>query len=173
MADERTQLYFWQYYHGNMFQVVKNNRSQIYMMSMFCTCTWTYMCTFTRWALKSTHIAPHMRQSLTSCRSSQQWVLWCKSSSYASIGGLTGLSAAMSVSGLFFVSGFGATRGVTVSMSAFLACHQCYCVGSSLAWGLNLRAVVCGIFWSSSPGVFSGYSGFLPSFNGLMVQSIK
>ena len=42
--------------------------------------------------------------------------------------------------------GFGATRGVTVSMSAFLACHQCYCAGSSLAWGLNLRAVVCGIF---------------------------
>ena len=39
-----------------------------------------------------------------------------------------------------------ATSGVTVSMSAFLACHQCYCAGSSLAWGLNLRAVVCGIF---------------------------
>ena len=38
------------------------------------------------------------------------------------------------------------TCGVTVSMSAFLACHQCYCAGSSLAWGLNLRAVVCGIF---------------------------
>ena len=65
----------------------------------------------------------------------------------------------------------GATRGVTVSMSAFLACHQC--AGSSLAWGLNLRAVVCGIFWSSSPGVFSGYSGFLPSFIGLMVRPIK
>ena len=58
-------------------------------------------------------------------------------------------------------------------MSAFLACHQCYCAGSSLAWGLNLRAVVCGIFWSSLPGVFSGYSGFLPSFIGLMVQPIK
>ena len=41
---------------------------------------------------------------------------------------------------------FGATRGVTVSMSAFLACHQCYCAGSSLAYGFNLRAVVCGIF---------------------------
>ena len=41
----------------------------------------------------------------------------------------------------------GATRGVTVSMSAVLACHQCYCAGSSLAWGLNLRAVVCGIFF--------------------------
>ena len=67
----------------------------------------------------------------------------------------------------------GATRGVTVSMSAFLAYHQCYCAGSSLAWGLNLRAVVCGIFWSSSPGVFSGYSEFLPSSIGLMVQPIK
>ena len=60
----------------------------------------------------------------------------------------------------------GATCGVTVSMSAFLACHQCYCAGPSLAWGLNLRALVCGIFWSSSPGVFSGYFG-------LMVQPIK
>ena len=40
----------------------------------------------------------------------------------------------------------GATRGVTVSTCAFLACHQCYCAGSSLAWGLNIRALVCGIF---------------------------
>ena len=40
----------------------------------------------------------------------------------------------------------GATRGVMVSMSAYLACHQCYCAGWSLAWGLNLRAGVCGIF---------------------------
>ena len=67
----------------------------------------------------------------------------------------------------------GATRGVTVSMSTFLACHQCYCAGSSLSWGLNLRAVVCGIFWSSSPGVFSWYSGFLPSFIGLVIQPTK
>ena len=29
---------------------------------------------------------------------------------------------------------------------AFLACHQCYCADSSLAWGLNLRVLVCGIF---------------------------
>ena len=36
----------------------------------------------------------------------------------------------------------GATRGVMVSTSAFLACHQCYCTGSSLAWGLNPRALV-------------------------------
>ena len=40
----------------------------------------------------------------------------------------------------------GATRGVTVSVSAFLACRQYYCAGSSLAWGLNLRAVACGSF---------------------------
>ena len=40
----------------------------------------------------------------------------------------------------------GATRGVMDSMSAFLACHQCYCAGSSPVWGLNLRALVCGIF---------------------------
>ena len=38
------------------------------------------------------------------------------------------------------------TRGVTVSTSAFLACHQCHSAGSSLAWGLNFRALVCGIF---------------------------
>ena len=38
------------------------------------------------------------------------------------------------------------THGVTVSMSAFLACHQCYCTGSSLAWALNLQVLVCGIF---------------------------
>ena len=67
----------------------------------------------------------------------------------------------------------GATRGATVSTSAFQACHQCYCAGLSLAWGLNLRALVWGIFWSSSPVNFFGYSGFLPSFIGLMVQPIK
>ena len=39
-----------------------------------------------------------------------------------------------------------ATRGVAVSTFAFLTCHQCYCAGSSLAWGLNHRAAVCGIF---------------------------
>ena len=32
---------------------------------------------------------------------------------------------------------------------------------------------MCDIFWSSSPGVFSGYPGFLPSFIGLMVQLIR
>ena len=39
-----------------------------------------------------------------------------------------------------------ATQGVTLSMSAVLACHQCYCTGLSLAWGLNLQAIVCVIF---------------------------
>ena len=57
-------------------------------------------------------------------------------------------------------------HGVMVSMSAFLACHECHCAGLSLGWGLNLRASVCGIFYSSSPGVFSGYSSFFPSFIG-------
>ena len=50
----------------------------------------------------------------------------------------------------------GATHGVTVSMSAFLACHQCYCVGLSLAWGLNLWAVVCGISEARRQGFSPG-----------------
>ena len=40
----------------------------------------------------------------------------------------------------------GATLDVTRSMSAFLACHPCYCVSSSLALSFNLWALVCGIF---------------------------
>ena len=43
-------------------------------------------------------------------------------------------------------AGNNVTRGVTVSTSAFLDFHQCYCADSSLAWGLNLRVLVCGIF---------------------------
>ena len=74
---------------------------------------------------------------------------------------------------LFSSFDHGATRDVTVSTPAFLACHQRYCAGSSLAWGLNFRALVCGIFGSSSPGVFSECFCFLPSFIGLMVQLIK
>ena len=54
---------------------------------------------------------------------------------------------------------------VMVYISAFLACHQFHSAGSSLGWGLNFGAEVCGIFWSSSSRVFSGYSSFLPSFN--------
>ena len=38
---------------------------------------------------------------------------------------------------------------------------------------LGLGSSGCGIFWSSSPGVFSGHSGFLPSFIGLMIQPTK
>ena len=34
---------------------------------------------------------------------------------------------------------FPAMRGVTVSSSAFLTCHQSYCEGSSLAWRLNFQ----------------------------------
>ena len=53
-------------------------------------------------------------------------------------------SAALQESGgvmyvCMYVCMYRATRGVTVSMSAFLACHQCYCAGSSLGWGLNLN----------------------------------
>ena len=40
------------------------------------------------------------------------------------------------------------THGVMVSTSAFLAstCHQCWNVGSSLIYGLNFGALVCGIY---------------------------
>ena len=47
--------------------------------------------------------------------------------------------------GLPLVSGNG-TCGVAASTSAFLSCLHCYCAGTSLAWGLNLRALECGIF---------------------------
>ena len=50
--------------------------------------------------------------------------------------------------------GFGLRRGVMVGTCVFLACHQCYCAGLSLAWGLNLRALVFGIFSSLLPGGF-------------------
>ena len=45
---------------------------------------------------------------------------------------------------------------LTVSMSAFLACHQCNCAGSSLVWGLNLRTVVCGISEARRQGFSQG-----------------
>ena len=77
------------------------------------------------------------------------------------------------VKSIHWIESNGAMRGETVSTSAFLAWHQCYCVGSSLARGLNLQALVCGIFWSSSLGVFSGYSCFHPSLNWLIVQPTK
>ena len=62
-----------------------------------------------------------------------------------------------------------------VSTSAFLACHQRYCAGSGLAWGLNFRALVCGIFWSLSPKGFLPVIWFPPllrRFNG-SVHKIK
>ena len=46
-------------------------------------------------------------------------------------------------------------RGVTVSASAFLACHQCYCAGSSLALGLNLWVLVCVAFSKARREEFS------------------
>ena len=52
---------------------------------------------------------------------------------------------------------------VAVSMSAFLTCHQCYCLGSSLTWGLNLRALVCGISEAHRQGFSLGTSVSSPS----------
>ena len=69
-----------------------------------------------------------------------------KSGHSGDYGHIEGMCLCLLQSPLLAVHNQGAMRGVTVSMSAFLACHQCYCAGSSLAWGLNLRAVVCGIF---------------------------
>ena len=43
------------------------------------------------------------------------------------------------------IVGVKAMCGVIVS-TAFLACHQCWSVSSSLGWGLKFRALVCGIF---------------------------
>ena len=43
----------------------------------------------------------------------------------------------MSFTSLCWMSPQDTTRGVTVSMSAFLACHQCYCVGLSPTSGLE------------------------------------
>ena len=37
----------------------------------------------------------------------------------------------------------------------------------------NCTFLAVRIYWGSSPGVFSGYSGFLPSFIGLMVQPMN
>ena len=53
----------------------------------------------------------------------------------------------------------GATRGATVSMSAFLACHQCYCAGSSLA--LELESSGCRM-WHILKLVARGFLRFPP-----------
>ena len=46
--------------------------------------------------------------------------------------------------------------GVMVSMSAFLASHQCQSAGPSLVWGLNYLALVCGISDARRQGVSPG-----------------
>ena len=57
-----------------------------------------------------------------------------------------------------------AIRDVMVSM----------CAGSNLGWGLNFRALVPDIFWSSSSGIFFVYSGFpLPSSDKGLANKIK
>ena len=62
---------------------------------------------------------------------------------------------------------FGARRGATVSTSAFLAC-QCYSASASLAWGLNFRALVCGISEAHHQGFSLGtpVSSLPSSVNG-------
>ena len=82
------------------------------------------------------------RMSFTSHQHSSCGMMWYRTLRVKIHGsGLNPLACTTALSGTK-----GATRGVTVSMSAFLACHQCYCAGSSLTWGLNFQAVVCGIF---------------------------
>ena len=59
---------------------------------------------------------------------------------------LTACRITLAEPSLRYALSVGVACGVTVSTSAFLACHQCYCAGSSLTWGLNLQALVCGVF---------------------------
>ena len=67
----------------------------------------------------------------------------------------------------------GATHGVTVSTSAFLACHQCYCAGSSLAWGLNTSGFSVWHFPKLVTRGFLQVLLFLPLLHRLMVQPIQ
>ena len=64
----------------------------------------------------------------------------------------------------------GATRSVTVNTSAFLPSYQCYCTSSRLAFGLNLRSLVCGISEARHQGFFfspgTPVSSPLSSVNG-------
>ena len=55
----------------------------------------------------------------------------------------------------------------------FLACHQCYCVGSSLAGGLNLLALVMWHFLKLVARSFLRVLRFPPLLHRLMVQPIK
>ena len=70
-----------------------------------------------------------------------------------------------------------ATRGVTVSTSAFLACHQCCCAGSSLALGLEFSGFS---MWHFLKLVARGFLRVLrlppsppPPLHRLMVQPVK
>ena len=58
----------------------------------------------------------------------------------------------------------GVMCGVAVSMSAFLTSTfcQCWIVGSSLGWGLNFQALVCGIFFKLVVGGFLCVLRFTP-----------
>ena len=56
-----------------------------------------------------------------------------------------------------------ATRGVMVSTSAFIACHQCYSAGPSLGWDLKFSGLSLWHILKLVRGFFSGHSGFLPS----------
>ena len=69
----------------------------------------------------------------------------------------------------------GATRGVTVSMSAFLACHQRYCAGSSLAsrFGLETSGFSMWYFLKIVVRGFLRVLRFPPLIHPLIVQPIK
>ena len=74
---------------------------------------------------------------------------WMTRKTVAAVGGGWSRVARQSYFGMRLVdlkAKIWATRGVTLSTSAFLACHQCYCAGSSLAQGFNLRVLVSDIF---------------------------
>ena len=66
-----------------------------------------------------------------------------------------------------------ATRGVTVSTSAFLACHQCYCAGSRIAWSLNLLGFSMWHFLKLVARGFRRVFRFPPLFHRLMVSDNK
>ena len=63
--------------------------------------------------------------------------------------------------------------GVTVSTSAFLACHQCYCVGSSLVSGLESLGFSMWHFLKLVTRGFLRVLQFPPLLHLFMVQPIK
>ena len=64
----------------------------------------------------------------------------------------------------------GVTRGVMVSASAFLACRQCYCAGSSLTSGLESSALSMWHFLKLVARGFIWVLWFPPLLHQLMVQ---